>query len=270
MNRIKIILGYILGFISASLISVLSLLLIVKFTIYNKDYIKNNLQKNNYYQKVSNEILDNMKNYMMSSGLPETVLDGIYTDVEITKDINKYIDNMYQGRSAKIDLDVVKNRLQANIDKYLNDHKVKITSKEYINSFVNDIGRIYEKEVSLYGYLNGVMSTFKKGENLVNNAILVTSIIVLVLIIILILIKQYLIGSIISASGLILLFIRFLIYDKIDINNILIISSEFSLIIKKICNEILNNAFIISLLLIIIGVTLIISKSFNKKTLKKD
>ena len=53
MNRVKIILGYILAFIASILVTSLVALVIIKLTVADKDYIKNELNNNKYYENIN-------------------------------------------------------------------------------------------------------------------------------------------------------------------------------------------------------------------------
>ena len=74
MNRVKLILSYLFGFITSVLLSILVILLLCKYSILNVDYIKNVLGKNNYYSEVYKGTLEEIEAYMISSGLEEEVL----------------------------------------------------------------------------------------------------------------------------------------------------------------------------------------------------
>ena len=270
MNRVKIALEYIFSFILTVLLTGLIGLSILKTTIFSKNYIKHVLDSKNYYEKVSNDILENMQNYNMSSGLPDEIFNDIYTKDTIKKDFNSFIDNIYNGKIIEINTDNIKNNLSNNIDKYLNEYDVKITNKSYIESFINEIGNIYEKEVTFYGSLNSFVNIFVKVNNLINLGYKLCLIGFIIVLIILLLLKTKYLGSIISASGLIILFIRLVFYEKIDVNNILVVSNLFSNIIKEVLNDIGTKMLLIGIILFIIGILLSLLKSFEKKEIKTN
>ena len=101
-----------------------------------------------------------------------------------------------------------------------------------------------------------LLNNFKNTFNYIRKiTIIVLSISILLLIICLVLtkpIKNNLLSSIIMSSGLILLFIKYNIYDKINYKDIKIISESFS--------RVVNNMLVsISNLFIIAAITLVIS-----------
>lgn len=263
-NRFKIILGYILAFIGSIILTLLVAVVIVKFTVLNKQYVKDLLEKNNYYTNVSEEINDKMKYYMESSGLPENILENLYSKEELKSDIVLFIDNAYDGNKIKINVDKISNRLNKNIDDYLNDHDVKVTSQSYINSFVNNMSSIYEKEVNLYGMVNGFILYVPKVMSIVNMLLLVLSVILIIIIMGLLLLKVNYIGSLVMASGLIIMFVKLLFNEKIDYQNILIISNNFSNIIKVFIKNIGFICLISCVILVIVGLLVNIIKSYKK------
>ncbi len=267
MNRFKIVLGYFLGFIGAIVLTGLVSLLIVKVTVLDSSYVKRKLDNNNYYEKVSGEIKEKMENYMVSSGLPETILDDLYSNEEIREDVNLFIDSIYRGKSITTNIDKVRDRLNDNINNYINDHDVKVTSKSYIESFVNNMVKFYEQEINFYGMVNGYIGYVPKIESYVNMGLVVLLILFVILLVSLLLLKVKYIGSVISASGLIILFIRIIFNEKIDYHNILVISDNFSNVVKLFVNNVNYLALILSIFLILLGIG--INLAFSLQSMPK-
>ena len=264
MNRVKIIMGYILAFITTVIVTIFGVLVVLKITVADKNYIKNKLENEKYYEKVSKEILNKMEYYMTSSGLPQNILEDLFTEVEIKNDVNSLIDNMYLGKENEIEIDRISERLNNNIDKYVSDHKVKVTSESYLDSFVKHMVNIYEKEVNLYDMGNGYIKYIPKLEKVLNISLIICFIVSIILIVILKLLKVNYVGSIIVSSGLIILFIKLLFFEKIDYQNILIISNNFSNMIKNIIKEMDFYANMLSFIFIILGIMIILIKSLQK------
>lgn len=269
MNRVKLILSYLFGFITSVLLSLLVILLLCKYSILNENYIKNVLGKNNYYSEVYEGTLEEMKTYMISSGLEEDILDEIITESEIEKEVNKYIDSIYDNTEYKVDSESVRNKLTTNIDKYLNDNNLDVENRKELNMFINDMIKIYEDEIKFYNIGKFGKEYINIANIYIDNIIYIIFSVSLVLIIILILLKNKFISSSLLSSGLILLFIRFVIYEKIDIKNILIVSEYFSKSLKTVLYELGHNILISSILLISIGLIIALIESIKFKGKKK-
>ena len=268
MNRLKIVLGYILGFITSVLIATVTFLIIFKVTVFNKSYINKTLNKSSYVDMVYNQVSENMKNYMVSSGFPESIIDGAYTKEDIKSYVNLLVDDIYKGKVPDLDSSKVKENLYNNIDSYLKAHNVKVESKSSIDSFVNDMTNIYSKELKLYGALNSPVKAFYKVSQILDKAVFITTMLLVISIISILSLKIKYKGSIVLAGGLIMAFMIFLFYDKFDYNNILIISSSFSNIMKIIINKIRNISLVLCIFYSILGLLIIIKESFLKNTLK--
>lgn len=265
-NRIKIILGYLLGFVCSLIVSLLTILVILKFTIYNSSYVYNLVNKNDYYNKVSLDIREEMENYMVSSGFLESILDDIYTIDDVKKDINNYLDNLYLGQKTNVDKEKIESKLNDNIDKYLKESNLSVINEDDIKSFVSDISSIYEKEVTLYHTFDSFLASFARINKLINIGIIVSVVLVIVLFVVILKgLKTVSIGSSLIAASLILIFIRFVIVEKVDIENILLITENFSDILQILLLNIRKLLLISGIILAVLGFVIIVSTNYNKK-----
>jgi hypothetical protein len=261
MSKIKIVLGYVLSFALVVLLTLIAGLLILKYTAFSKINVKKSLQKIGYYDLVSDEILDNMKSYMISSGLSDEVLVDLYTNDDVHQDIDKYIDYLY-GSGKEVDYSHIENKLNTNIDAYLLKYNIKIVDQESLELFKVDIKDIYIKEVSLYGYLNNYTNLFKKASSLINLVIIINS--VLLVFGFLFLQTHYkdkYNSSIFIGSGLILLFANLYINTQLDINNIIIISNHFSNFLHNYIGKMMSLIIIYAIILCVLGLILAIVTS---------
>lgn len=265
MNRVKLILSYLFGFITSVLLSILVILLLCKYSILNVDYIKNVLGKNNYYSEVYKGTLEEIEAYMISSGLEEEVLNNIFDESIIEKEVDNYLDSIYSGSEYVVDSKSVKDKLSTNIDNYLSSSNLEVTDKKELNLFINDIAKIYEDEIKFYNAAKFGKKYLTYGIKNIDKIISFILGISLISIIILLLLRCKFISSTIIGSGLILLFIRFMIFEKIDIKNILIISDYFSKVIKAVLNDLEHNILMSSILLIGIGLIILLIELLGKK-----
>ena len=247
----RIILKYLFSFIFFILFLSLILLLVLKGTIFNKSYLLSTLENNNYYEKINNEIQEEMEDIITSTGLDKEVLKDIYTKEEVKNDINLYINNYYDGKTISFNKENISNNLKKNIDEYLKNNNIDVVNNNDIDDFVIDVVNIYKDEVSLYKIIDSFANSFSKINNLLNYGIIILLIVNIIVLLINIKIRNSYLMSSFIACGLILLFLRLVIYEKIDVVNILIISKDFSLIIKSVISY-------IGLLFLIIGISVIL------------
>ena len=253
-NKLRIIFGYIFSFITMLTLIILILLLICRFTIYKKSYINDILDKNNYYTNVYNDIIEDMKDYMVSSGLPESILDNLFTERDVRKDVNLYIDNIYLGKKTTLDNSLIKERLSNNIETYLKNNNVEVTNDADLDSFIDEMTKIYNNQICLYKMLDSLVSTVSKYNNVLNKAIIIVGITFLILsLLIIIVLKVKYLGALLMSAGMILIFMRFLIYENIDVENIIIVSDNFSKVLKSIIIKLGNIILNYGVVLIIVG-----------------
>ena len=234
------------------LIVLITLLIILNNTILNKKYVISVMNKSECYVTVYNDIKKDINSYIMSSGLTSNVIDNMFTVKDIENNINNYINSIYNNTFFTTNSDEVKNKLILSIENYLKNNSLKIDNTVEKEELIRGILNIYDNETQFYMLLNNFKNTFNYIRKI---TIIVLSISILLLIICLVLtkpIKNNLLSSIIMSSGLILLFIKCNIYDKINYKDIKIISESFS--------RVVNNMLVsISNLFIIAAITLVIS-----------
>ena len=218
--KTKIIVNYLIGFIISVLISITALSLIAKLTVFNKDYIINLLEKENYFEKIYNEILEEMESDIMPSGFTNDIIKDTFTKDEVKEDIKTFINNVYQGNKTTLDKELLKDKIKC-----------------------------------LYSYADGLINTFYKIYHIINKVVIVLLIVLFVLIFLAKLLFKYnYLSSSILASGLIILFIRIFIYERIDADYLLVITENFSNILTLIINTIGNYLLSIGIGLVIFGV----------------
>lgn len=268
MNRVKLILSYLFGFITSVLLSIIVILIILKFVVLDKENIKNVLVKNNYYNEVYKGTLEEMQNYMVSSGLEENILDDIFSENDIKTEINNYIDSIYSQTKYSVNSDKVKERLTNNINNYLSSNNLDVTNRNELDLFIKDMINIYENQITFYKAFNYVTGIINKVLNNFDRLIDLTYILTVIVIIIMYLVRNMFISSSILSGGFILLFTRFMIYEKIDIDNIMIISEYFSESFKYILYRIGHYLLLGSVLLIALGLIILIIESLGKKKIR--
>ena len=265
MNRFKMIFGYVLGFICSCLLTLLAILVVFKINVFNQDYILSALDKNNYYKDVYDESLKDAKNSLLSSGLDESVLEGLYSSADVERDIKNYIASIYSGSKAKIETDTIKNRLNNNIDKYLKDKNLEVTDGKSLDAYIDGILKIYDDSIDFYGYFDDYIISFVGLCKYIDLFIGILAIVVSCLYVVLryYLHKKYL-GVMFLSAGFMLLYWRYFIYSGIDFKNITIISDSFSNVIRDVLADVGSNITIIAILFIIISVLLNIMSSMMK------
>jgi len=147
----KKIITYILSFILTISIVLSILTGVIANTIASKDYFLGKLQEIGFYDRTAEEINDAFKNYILQSGMDETVLANIYDKEKLQQDINTFVDAIYENKEMIIETESVKEKLNANIDTYLEEKKLTISNQEEVDIFVNTIAETYRDGIIYSG-----------------------------------------------------------------------------------------------------------------------
>ena len=153
-------------------------------------YIEKQLDEVNYYASVYNKVEENFGQYILQSGLDEHVIDNIVTEEQIKQDIQNIINAIYNNEEYTVSTELVKENLEKNIEKYLDENNIYLNSSEEksIDEFVSLIVDTYENSVTNANLFKNVNTLIYKIEQLSNIAQIIgyVSIVVLILIIIII------------------------------------------------------------------------------------
>ena len=267
MKKLRQISYYFLLILLCLNLLVLSILLPLKYTLFNEEYMRQELIRQNYETKVYEEIKNQMNHYLSQSGLEESVFDNIVTEEKVKEDILSNLTSLYENKESSIDTTSITNKLEENIENYLASQNIEVKDMESLNAFVKQIGSIYEEELDLYG----MFPKFKKIMSPLSKAINIIMIInILVLLVTLILIKAILkrkIGSIpFFVVGGLLFLIKNYVMDHVDIAHLLIIDKNFSSLLGDFLSQLFTNFTYLSWLFLGVGIFFLFIKLFYKKS----
>ena len=246
-------------------------------TILNKEYVLGKLEESNYYEYVYNQVEDNFEKYIQQSGLNEEVIKDIVTRDEIKNSIVQIVNNIYEGQLEELDTNIVKERLEKNINDSLQGQNITNSTKEAIEEFENRIIKEYSNTIIHTQYekdINAVIKKVKKYIPTAQKALIISDIILVVLVLLLNIKKIFRgigqIGIALLTSGAVYLIATIILNSRIKINNIYFWDEGFSNSLKNIINSIVSMVNNYSIILLIIGMILIIISNFvlfkNTKT----
>ena len=137
MKNKKVLIYYLLEFILTILIFLTIIVLILKITILNKKYLISKLEQTNYYHELYEDINNDFENYIMQSGFDNSITNDLFTEEDLKKVVNNNVDNFYKGKDFVVQTDNLKNKLESNINNYLDEIKITITDNESLDLFIN-------------------------------------------------------------------------------------------------------------------------------------
>ncbi len=168
------IISFVLAFILSLLIVWIVFLSMLRLNGMNSNTIKRVLSSSDYYNNLYQEIESNTKMYMISTGLPTEVLEGVFQSEEIQDEVVSYIEATSIGEKYSPDTQKVRDRLMKKIDAYLNEKNIRVDSEisknidEYTTLVSDEYGRslkvpiieqIYKMNIDyhmLFGLISGV------------------------------------------------------------------------------------------------------------------
>ena len=265
-SSIKIILKYLLLFISSLMVIMIALVTTFKFTLFNSNYVKNEFEKNNYYNKLATEIKTEMSYYTEQSGFTDDVLDNVFTENDVKYDFNRYINSLYTGEQFTIDTNEIEDNLNKNITAQLKGSNFKAANTEEIKKFVKQMTTIYEKEIKLMGYVDSAKNIISKVVYMCAKVLFVlVAGLVLSVLIYLKAFKTRDLSVMFYTSSFLLLFFVLYFKNSIDINNISIYSELISNIIKELINNVLNIICVSSCSLLGLGLIIDLLKKERRR-----
>lgn len=274
--RLKIVFYYLSEFIISILLVALIGLMAIKVSVYNPEYMKYKFSKTNYYTNAYNNIYEEMSNNIIPSGLPEDVLDGIFTEEQVETVINGIIDSIYSNEEITIDSTEVRQNLENNINEYLKENNIEVTDEDSLTRLLDQMEEIYTKEISLSNIFTYAQKIVSKTKTILNIAIIAVTIILIILsFIIRFILKKNTLSIPLITSSLIILVVCYYINLNINIDNILIWNTNVSNLLQSLAFSIIKYLKIISYIFIPLGCLdifiekLLINIKKDKNSIKK-
>jgi len=269
-NKLKIVGGYTILFIQSIILLLITILTVFRLTIFDKNYIKDELNKNDYYKKLNKEIKTEMTYYTNQSGFEDAVVDDIFSLTDIKNTTNSFISSVYNGEVYNINTSQIEEKLTNNINKYIESENFQVVNQEDLDKFVKQISSVYSDEITLMGYLDKVCVYIPKVIDYTDYAlVLLFAIFVLLLILNEKTFKRRNYSVIAYTCAFILLFTIIGIRSTIDIKNLLIYSKTISETFISIIKYLFNTLLLISLIYVGIGLTTDLLKKEKKRRHRK-
>lgn len=235
MKNKKVLIYYLLELILTTCIFGLFALLILKITIFNKNYFIKQLNKTNYYHELYLEIDNDFENYLRPSGFDVSIKENLFTEEELKEVINKNVDNFYKGKNIIVDTSKLKEKLESNIDNYFTKVNLEITDEESLNMFKDEFIKIYKNRIIFNDKLINLNKSFAKLNKIINIIFYILIMVIMIIFIITKLVFKKLTLFIPLITSIILYIITYLfIISKIKIDSIKFWNESVSNIIKNI------------------------------------
>lgn len=270
----KKILNFIFVLVIALSFTFIGVKSVVFKTIFNKEYVLEQMENNNFYSETYKLVESGFENYIGQSGLDEEVIKNICTEDKIKSDINIILSNVYEGTNEKIDTSEISNNLNSNIDK----ENVRTSSNsKAIDEFVEHICQSYKDTIISTSYENTINEKYSKITQKITKVqnILIIAIIISIIGVIALNVKDILkllfwTESAVLSSAVMQLAITTVIKSKVNIDGIKIFNDAFSNIVVTIIKDILSKINIIAGKFIIVYFILVVIYAIIILSQKKE
>lgn len=270
----KKILNFIFVLVIALSFTFIGVKSVVFKTIFNKEYVLEQMENNNFYSETYKLVESGFENYIGRSGLDEEVIKNICTEDKIKNDINIILSNIYEGTNEKIDTSEISNNLNSNIDK----ENVRTSSNsKAIDEFVEHICQSYKDTIISTSYENTINEKYSKITQKITKVqnILIIAIIISIIGVIALNVKDILkllfwTESAVLSSAVMQLAITTVIKSKVNIDGIKIFNDAFSNIVVTIIKDILSKINIIAGKFIIVYFILVVIYAIIILSQKKE
>lgn len=162
MKPHTIFFNYLTKFISSILFFLATTITIILFTIFNQNFMAQQLNETNYYEKLYTNIKLEMSYYVTQSGLSDDILNNIFDKELLRRTTEKMLDNFYNNKDNAINKTSIEENLMNNINEELKDYKLTEEDKTSINKFITQMSSIYETEISYSNILNKYHNSFNR------------------------------------------------------------------------------------------------------------
>ncbi len=256
MAKFRVLFYYFAEFLLSVLILALFLMGILKLTVLSPNFILKQFSKQNYYEELSDSIQDEMSNYIIQSGLEDSVLENIYTKEMVKEDLTSYVTNFYGGKKLTVSTDEIKKNLEDNILEYLEKNNITVGDQSSLDAFVDQILTVYQEKITFSNGLNSFQNSIVKA----NSLITVVFVIFLLLSIVLYALMKFIckrkivVAAPCFTTSLLTFLGIYLFYQRVDVKNIVFWNDVVSALIKKIITSVTDAMVLGAVIFLVLGI----------------
>ena len=270
MKPYTIFFNYLTKFISSILFFLATTITIILFTIFNQNFMAQQLNETNYYEKLYTNIKLEMSYYVTQSGLSDDILNNIFDKELLRRTTEKMLDNFYNNKDNTINKTSIEENLMNNINEELKDYKLTEEDKTSIDKFITQMSSTYEMEISYSNILNKYHNSF----NRIYHILVALDILCITLFIINYFITRYtlkernIIISLLTTATLITI-IHLYLSNTLDLGHLEFYNDIISNLINYTYQSIMSIFNIVSTIYLVISLSLILyATKYTKELLK--
>lgn len=148
-SRARTAVFILLSFLLSLMFFMLSVCTVLEATLFNPDFIFDNMNSSNYFVDKSTEITTSLTDLGYASGLDEEFFEGFVDQIMISDDTRAYLDSYYSGRGAKIDSTDFKQSFNIALDEYIEQRGIEKVNGSSRDMLVNKAAQIYRSSLEI-------------------------------------------------------------------------------------------------------------------------
>lgn len=184
-SKMKQVVCGVLSFILCLLLFFLSVGIVLEATIFNSNFIFENMNSSNYFFEKKEEVTRDLNDLGYASGLKDEFFDDLLDEIIITEDTQSYLNDYYAGVSAVVDTTKFEQTFNDALDKYIKDNNIQnvdSSSRDYLLKKASSIYRL-SLEIPLF---YRIAAYFKALKNVMPFIIAGLSVLIVIIILVLI------------------------------------------------------------------------------------
>lgn len=160
-SNLKKVLYILLSFLMSFLLLCLSFSILLEFTIFNKDFVMEEMNSSGYFAKKNTEIKRGLTDLGYASGLNEDFFNDLFDESLLRDDTIVYLNNFYSGNGSVISTDNFKEIFEKALDEYIekNNFSSESVDKKSLEYLINNASKIYKDSLEL-PLLNSIAGYF--------------------------------------------------------------------------------------------------------------
>lgn len=162
-HKIRKIVCCILSFVLCINLFLLSVGVVFEATLFNSDFILENMNSSNYFVDKRDEITRDLNDLGYASGLSDEFFEDLLSEIMLAEDTEIYLHDYYNGKSAGIDTIKFEQTFNDALDKYIKDNNIKnvdSNSRDYLLKRAASIYRL-SLEIPLFYRLAAYFKTLR-------------------------------------------------------------------------------------------------------------
>ena len=151
-NRIlRSCISYVISFLMTIFITVMTLLIVIRFGCFNEESLLKNMSSYGYYDYVYEDIMEDLMALTLPTGLPSSVYESAITQTDVHNDVNGNLKAQFSGVTYQSQKDVIRTELHMSIEQYMNENEYEPTEaeKSSVNVYVNEVAQEYERYIEM-------------------------------------------------------------------------------------------------------------------------